>query len=376
MDRDFRTRKRVVNLIVTHQCNLNCVYCYEKFKSEQKMDFATAQKIFLKEYDLARKSEWFDSLEIDFFGGEPLLAFDLIRQVVEWILAQKLEMPCHFFVITNGTLLNPEMKAWFEEHSDVVTLGLSFDGLPEMQNLNRSQSCSLVDLDFFLRNYPYQQIKMTVSKETLPHLAEGVLYLQRKGFIVEPSCGTGIDWTPDDCLEYERQLRILAQEYLDHPELKPILPLVISFENVQLPPLERAPCGAGNSFETYDVDAVRYPCHMFTPLVQIKTVAEQYANLEGGISCKPDSNCENCLLINMCDSCRGYSLSQYGCYNRRDTKICDMFQVQCRVAAWFQIQRFFQNRGKIVNCSPEEMKNWKGLIFYQRNLDRVGYGKL
>lgn len=376
MDRYFGNRKRVVNLIITHQCNLNCVYCYEKFKSDQKMDFRTARKILLKEYDFARKSEWFDTLEIDFFGGEPLIAFDLIRQVTEWVLDQKWEMPCHFFVVTNGTLLNSEMKAWFAEHSDVVTLGLSFDGLPEMQNVNRSQSCGLVDLDFFLKYYPYQQIKMTVSKETLPHLAEGVLHLQRKGFIVEPSCGTGLDWTPEDCLEYERQLRILAQEYLDHPELKPIQPLMISFGNVPLPPLERAPCGAGNSFETYDVDAVRYPCHMFTPLVQIKTVAEQYANLEEGISCKPDPKCEKCLLINMCDSCRGYSLSQYGCYNRRDTKICDMFQVQCRVAAWFQIQRFFKNREKITNCSPEEMKNWKGLIFYQRNLERVGYGKL
>lgn len=375
MDKHFIGKKRVVNLIITHQCNLNCVYCYEKFKSEQRMDFETAQKIILKEYALAKNSEWFDSLQIDFFGGEPLIAFDLIRQVTEWVLAQKWEMPCHFFVITNGTLLNPEMKTWFAQYRDAVTLGLSFDGLPEMQNLNRSQSNGLIDLDFFLENYPNQQLKMTVSRETLPHLAEGVLFLQRKGFIVEPSCGTGIDWTPEDCLEYEHQLYLLVQEYLSHPELKPILPLMISFENIQLPPFERPPCGAGNSFETYDVDAVRYPCHMFTPLVQIKSVSEKYANLDEGISCKPDSNCEKCLLINMCDSCRGYSLSQYGCYNRRDTKICDMFQVQCRVAAWFQIHRFLKKSEKIEKCSPAEMRNWRGLIYYQRNLDRVGYGK-
>lgn len=49
-----------------------------------------------------------------------------------------------------------------------------------MHNVNRSNSYDDIDLDFFLEMYPEQDVKMTVSRETLPHLAEGVIELHQK----------------------------------------------------------------------------------------------------------------------------------------------------------------------------------------------------
>ena len=375
MEQQEPKAQRLASLIITHQCNLNCVYCYEKHKSDKRMDYQTAIDIISKEYELVKNSSKFDGLEVDFFGGEPLIAFDLIRQATDWIISQSWDIPHRLFVVTNGTLLNSEMKAYCSEHKDILTLGLSFDGSPEMQNANRSQSNTQVDLDFFVDTYPNQPLKMTISKETLPHLAEGVLYLQEKGFIVQPSVGCGMDWTKEDCLEYEQQLYILAQTYLNTNKLRPIDLLIVHFSAITQPIFERTPCGAGDSFETYDVDGSRYPCHMFTPLVQIESISEQFKNLEEGVSGKLDPNCEKCLLVNICDPCRGYNLSKFGSCERRDTSICDMFQSQCRVASWYQIQLFEQRKAEIKDCSPEEMQDWKGLIYYQRHPELVGYGR-
>lgn len=55
---------------------------------------------------------------------------------------------------TNGTLLNEELKAWFSAHNKIITLALSYDGLATIQNYNRSNSSSHIDLSYFLKNWP------------------------------------------------------------------------------------------------------------------------------------------------------------------------------------------------------------------------------
>jgi uncharacterized protein len=60
---------RMCMLIVTHECNLNCSYCYESHKSDKIMTPALAKSIIQKELDLVETSEKFDKLEIHFIGG-------------------------------------------------------------------------------------------------------------------------------------------------------------------------------------------------------------------------------------------------------------------------------------------------------------------
>ena len=71
------TTKRICSLMVTHSCNLHCVYCFEKYKSKglKFMSLNTAQKILNKEFeDFSNKDRLpSDRLAIEFFGGEPLL---------------------------------------------------------------------------------------------------------------------------------------------------------------------------------------------------------------------------------------------------------------------------------------------------------------
>lgn len=64
-------------LLVTEECNLNCVYCYEHYKNHSKMDFDTAKRILDKFYANTKTG---DTVLIEIFGGEAFTNFPLIKK--------------------------------------------------------------------------------------------------------------------------------------------------------------------------------------------------------------------------------------------------------------------------------------------------------
>ena len=162
---------RSITLTLTHSCNLNCSYCYEKHKNNRRMTFDTAISIVEKELNDDLNLEY-DYVEFDFFGGEPLLEFELIKKIVDFIKIRKYKNKYIFFATTNGTILTQEMKLWFVENRNFIVLGLSLDGTREMHNINRSNSYDMIDIDFYVKYYSEQGVKMTISPETLPYYNE------------------------------------------------------------------------------------------------------------------------------------------------------------------------------------------------------------
>ena len=69
-----------LTLIITHRCNLNCVYCYEHHKDSRKMDVEFAKKTVEKYLTTGD----YEEIKIGFFGGEPFLEFPVIKEVCEW----------------------------------------------------------------------------------------------------------------------------------------------------------------------------------------------------------------------------------------------------------------------------------------------------
>ena len=70
------------SLCVTHNCNLNCVYCYQKHDVNSKMDFSTAKNVIDWIFDNVPPD--MSDVEINFIGGEPLLEFQLIKDIVAY----------------------------------------------------------------------------------------------------------------------------------------------------------------------------------------------------------------------------------------------------------------------------------------------------
>ncbi|MBF0235602.1 MAG: 4Fe-4S cluster-binding domain-containing protein [Desulfamplus sp.] len=70
-------KRRTVVLTLTHKCNLNCIYCYEKHDSFS-IGFENIIRIIDHEFFSKNDS---DEIEFDFFGGEPFLEFELIKKL-------------------------------------------------------------------------------------------------------------------------------------------------------------------------------------------------------------------------------------------------------------------------------------------------------
>ncbi len=336
------TRRRTCMLMVTHACNLNCTYCYESHKKNVYMDTNLAKEIISREAQFVHDSDQFDEMEIDFMGGEPLMNFPLIKDVVEWLETGVIPVPWICFASTNGTLLTDEIKAWLREHKDSINLGASYDGTGQMQSTNRGTDKYNVDLEFFREVWPHQPLHMTISKETLPTLAEGVLDMQKLGYNVEAALAEGIDWTIEDALIFRKQLCILKDAYLKNPALTPFNRLSRFVVVYDLPATEKIQdkwCGTGKYMATYDIDGQKYGCHMFTPLVLGKEKALLSDAVEWDApESKADDYCKSCVLRSFCPTCPGFNYKLRGHLAVRDKRWCPVILAEAITSCEFQVE--------------------------------------
>lgn len=342
-DEEHSGKRRVCMLMVTHACNLNCSYCYETHKNSAYMTIDLAKEIITKEAEMVASSEKFDELQVDFMGGEPMMNFVLIKEIVEWLKQGGISVPWICFASTNATLITPEVKEWLKLNKRYLVLGASYDGTGKMQERNRGTNHFEIDLDFFHSLWPEQTFQMTISKETLPYLAEGVLYVQRKGYELNASLAQGVDWNIDDAKLYREQLLILKNAYLNDTKLKPLNRLTRYVDVFNLAPTERRQihgCGSGLNMVTYDTDGSRFGCHMFTPIVLGKERAIGVDDVEWD---KPDlmadSFCESCVLRRFCPTCPGFNFKYRGDFATRDKRWCPMVLAEAITACEFQVER-------------------------------------
>lgn len=359
--KEYKT-ERIVSLLVTHGCNLNCVYCFEKHKElgQHKMTLETAQTILSKEFDTFRTNEQ-DSrsrLAIEFFGGEPLLNFPLIKQIYEWVVANDPGIPIMFQMTTNGTLFTQEKLDWFTERKHHFRVVLSVDGDEEMHQATRGISAERLPLDFIVKNWPNSYFKMTLSKDTLPTYASGVISLTKKGYRVTSSLAEGIDWSDEDAKVYKAELLKIADFYLENDQYKVEQPFDMPFErllyDVTVPPKN---CGCATKTLTYDTDGTAYPCHLFIPIVRGN---DEYKIENKKIDFNDDSSlidedCLKCPIAKLCRTCYGYNLLDREDVRNRNMTKCKMLLAEMQVISSFQIQYFMQRKETLDESALEKL---------------------
>jgi uncharacterized protein len=130
---------QTIVLNVTNQCNLSCQYCYEFGEDkvatpEGKPKFMAWETAKSSVDYLFAESQGRKSVHITFFGGETLMNFPLLKQVVAYARAraQELKVNIDFSLTTNATLLSPSIIEYLAENAIGVTV--SMDGPKEMQD--------------------------------------------------------------------------------------------------------------------------------------------------------------------------------------------------------------------------------------------------
>ena len=135
---DFKNRNTVVKALclhVAHTCNLNCEYCFAaqgKYHGERavmSLEVGKAAIDFLIAHSGTRRN-----LEVDFFGGEPLMNFDVVKETVAYArsIEKQHNKNFRFTLTTNGVLVDDEVIEWANRECHNVVLSL--DGREEVHD--------------------------------------------------------------------------------------------------------------------------------------------------------------------------------------------------------------------------------------------------
>lgn len=367
---------RICTLMVTHACNLRCVYCFEKYKSSnssQRMSFETAKAILSKELSLFTVSYHAgERFAIEFFGGEPLLNFSLIKLVYNWIKEQKLIFPVIFQITTNGTLLTPSTREWLTERKADFRIILSVDGTEMMQTRNRGCNIDNIPIAFVRDTWEKSYFKMTISRETLPNFASGVISLTEYGYRIASSPAEGVAWQPEDAQIYKEQLEQIGRYYLEHPEIAPEHPFNFLYKEMLDPghtPVKS--CGVGTSIITYDIDGRSYPCHLFLPIVHGREDYDKISALNFSDTTKLVSEeCTCCPLRHACRTCYGYNYLDRGNIARRNPCNCRMQLAEAQVVSAFEINYLMQ-RAKKQKLSDDELLMLKAALLCYQTVEKL-----
>lgn len=134
----LRNKVQKITLQVTQSCNLRCDYCpysggyRNREHTNNKMDWNTAKKSldFLLEHSIDN-----EIVNIGFYGGEPMIEFDLIKKCIEYAKEIFKGKDIQFSITTNGTLINKKIIRYFVKNK--VNLTISLDGPKEVHDKNR-----------------------------------------------------------------------------------------------------------------------------------------------------------------------------------------------------------------------------------------------
>ncbi|WP_343210152.1 Cys-rich peptide radical SAM maturase CcpM [Anaerolentibacter hominis] len=152
---DYLSNNRMEQLIlqVTQQCNLRCAYCVysglydNRTHSNKEMTFETAKKAI--DFFLARTREM-NHVNISFYGGEPLLEFDLIKKCVAYVNSIVEGKEVRFGTTTNGTLLKDEVVDFL--YNNDFHFSISLDGSKKEHDASRKFPSGAGSFDLVMKN--------------------------------------------------------------------------------------------------------------------------------------------------------------------------------------------------------------------------------
>ncbi len=252
---------RNLMLYLTNNCNLNCPYCFVN-KDKRDMDFEVAKNSVDFLIDQAKKSK---NLSLNFFGGEPLLKFNLIKKIVKYSKEQvkKSDKKITFGITTNGTLFTKKIVDYFWEN-DIGVL-FSWDGdKKQIIRIKGEKAYNRMEKSFkLLTNKGYKlHARVTVPPYDLRlvDFAKSIFGMGFNGLSFLPISGTD-EWEKKDT---ERAMMELADYYIKQARKNNILELSYFTKgllmNLGLREPSGGPCGAGKNLMGITVDGKILPC--------------------------------------------------------------------------------------------------------------------
>lgn len=282
--RDFKARKTVVKALclhIAHDCNLACRYCFAEEGEYHGRRALMSYEVGKKALDfLIANSGTRTNLEVDFFGGEPTMNWEVVKQLVEYGRSQEKEhnKKFRFTLTTNGVLLNDEITEFCNrEMSNVV---LSLDGRKEVNDRmrptrNGKGSYDIIvpkfvkfakergSRDYYIRG-TFTHENLEFSKDVLHFADLGFTKMSMEPVVAPPEAFYAI--REEDLPVILRQYDLLAKEYVERRRAgKGFVFFHFQIDLKQGPCVAKrlSGCGSGTEYLAVTPWGDLYPCHQF-----------------------------------------------------------------------------------------------------------------
>lgn len=347
-------------LHIAHDCNLRCKYCFadggEYMGKREIMSAEVGKKAidFVIEQSQNRRN-----IEIDYFGGEPLMNFEVVKEITEYAKEQgKLHgKEFRFTITTNGILLDEDKQAYINENMGNVVLSL--DGRKEVHDSVRKRVDGSGSYDRIVpkfqkladsRNQNNYYVRGTFTRNNLD-FAEDVKHLMDLGFeqiSVEPVVA---DEKEDYALqrsdlpaifaEYDKLAEYLA-DYRKKGGFVNFFHFMVDLEQGPCAYKRLSGCGSGNEYLAVTPSGDLYPCHQFVgkPEFKMGTVFEGKLNedirnmfVKSNVYTKEE--CKKCWNRFFCSGgCAANAFNMNGDINKPYDIACEMQKkrTECAIA--------------------------------------------
>lgn len=261
-------------LIMTEACNLRCKYCYVE-KNNQKMskEVLDAFVIFLfKELDKNN-----ENVNIDLFGGEPLLAWDEVKYLITKIKnsPEKYSKRIHLTLFSNATLFTREILEFIRDSELSISYNFSLDGNKECNNSSRIYADGSGTWDDILKGIELYKDVYGLNKNYFPSTKfmvapSNVKYMSdvTKDMVARGVKRIGMSpvrddvWDEDSLKEYKTKLYDIANFYIENIDKG------LWFNTFAIPVLDDTTnklryCSAGVKMIGIAPNGDIYPCQRF-----------------------------------------------------------------------------------------------------------------
>lgn len=316
-------------LHIAHDCNLRCKYCFAatgNFGGERTMMSAEIGK---KAIDfLITNSESRKNLEIDFFGGEPLMNFDVVKEIVEY--ARSLEASANknfrFTITTNALSLNDSHMEYINKNMHNVVLSL--DGRPETNDKMRYRVDGSGSYEQILpkikkmadtRNQNNYYVRGTFTRENLD-FSKDVLHMADLGFkqiSVEPVVAgkdSGYDLREQDLPTLYSEYETLVKEYYERrkgEEWFNFFHFMVDLSQGPCVAKRLGGCGSGHEYMAVTPEGDIYPCHQYVGMDEFKLGNVKNAEIKEEI--RADFKSCNIYTKDACKKCWAKFYCSGGC---------------------------------------------------------------
>ena len=367
-----------ITLQLTDDCNLQCSYCYQNKKQKHLMDFKVAQNFIDKLLTNEISTEYINSKNnlgviIDFIGGEPFLAVELMDQIIDYYITKCLELNhpwllrTRFSICSNGTLyFTPKVQEFIKKHQGHISLSFSVDGDKQTHDACRkfpngdgSYDLAIAAAKHYQKYYDgYLGSKITISPENIDFLSNGIISLFNEGYeYIYANCVFENVWNKCLAQKLYYQLKnisdFLINNNLEKEKGTSILGLNL-LDNQKTMNLENW-CGGTGQMLAVDYKGDLFPCLRYmNSSLNDKQPEYIIGNIENGIGnteetaqrvkelneitliSQSEQKCLDCPISEGCAWCSGYNYEEFGTPNKRATYICDMHKARVLANYYYQ----------------------------------------